>query len=43
MYNFVSKKVDGGILTFKAMHPKWSYAKTDKNGNVCEVAEKKVI
>ena len=25
------------------MHPKWSYAKTDKYGNVTEVAEKKVI
>tara|TARA_X000001036_G_C20681186_1_gene805962 strand:+ start:818 stop:2191 length:1374 start_codon:yes stop_codon:yes gene_type:complete len=43
MYNFVSKKVDGGILTFKAMHPKWSYAKLDDKDNVCEVAEKRVI
>ena len=43
MYKFISKKVDGGILTFDSIHPKWSYAKTDKDGNVLEVAEKKVI
>jgi len=43
MYNFISKNVDGGILTFNAIHPKWSYAKIDKNKNVIEVAEKKVI
>ena len=43
MYKFISKKADGGILTFDSIHPKWSYAKTDKNGNVLEVAEKKVI
>ena len=43
MYNFNSKKVDGSILTFEAIHPKWSYAKVDKNNLVTEVAEKKVI
>ena len=43
MYNFITKNVDGGILTFNAIHPKWSYAKIDKNKNVIEVAEKKVI
>ena len=43
MYNFNSKKIDGSILTFEAIHPKWSYAKTDKNNFVTEVAEKKVI
>ena len=43
MYNFNSKKIDGGILTFEAIHPKWSYAKVDKNNLVSEVAEKKVI
>jgi hypothetical protein len=35
--------VDGGILTFPATHPKWSFAKLDKDGFVSEVAEKKVI
>ena len=43
MYSFFSSKIDGGILTFKALHPKWSYAKVDKNNQVLEVAEKKVI
>ena len=43
MYSFYGKKVDGGILTFKATHPKWSYAKADNYGIVSEVAEKKVI
>jgi len=43
MYNFLTKKIDGGILTFDAIHPKWSYAKINKDENVTEVAEKKVI
>lgn len=43
MYAFEADGVDGGILTFKANHPKWSYAKTDSVGFVSEVAEKKVI
>ena len=44
MYSFISKKIDGAILTFKSTHPKWSYAKTKKNSDeVIQVAEKKVI
>ena len=43
IYNFITKRIDGGILTFESIHPKWSYAKCDKNSNVLEVAEKKVI
>lgn len=43
MYAFNADQVDGGILTFKAQHPKWSYAKLDEKGFVTEVAEKKVI
>lgn len=43
MYNFTSKDIDGGILTFNSTHPKWSYAKTDDNGTVTEVAEKNPI
>ena len=35
--------IDGGILTFKATHPKWSYAKVGADGFVSEVAEKKPI
>lgn len=37
------EKLDGQILTFNATHPKWSFARTDKNGFVVEVAEKKPI
>ena len=43
MYKFTTKKIDGSILTFESIHPKWSYAKCDKNNFVTEVAEKKVI
>jgi len=35
--------VDGLIMTFKASHPKWSYARVDKTGRVIETAEKKLI
>ena len=37
------ENLDGGILTFEANHPKWSYVKTDVDGFICEVAEKQVI
>ena len=44
MYEFTNKKLDGGILTFEAYHPKWSYAKINNDTNlVTEVAEKNVI
>lgn len=43
MYAWSADAIDGGILTFKSNHPKWSYARLDDNGFVAEVAEKKVI
>jgi dTDP-glucose pyrophosphorylase len=43
MYKFLSTEIDGGILTFKASHPKWSYAKIDNSGFVTQVAEKNPI
>ena len=43
LYAFSNSKCDGGILTFTASHPKWSYAKVNKEGFVTEVAEKKPI
>lgn len=43
LYAFSADQIDGGILTFEASHPKWSYAKLDEHGFVSEVAEKKVI
>jgi HAD superfamily hydrolase (TIGR01509 family) len=43
LYAFNADGVDGGIVTFEATHPKWSYAKIGKEGFVSEVAEKKPI
>ena len=43
MYKMQETDVDGGIVTFKATHPKWSFAKIDENGLVTEVAEKNPI
>jgi beta-phosphoglucomutase-like phosphatase (HAD superfamily)/dTDP-glucose pyrophosphorylase len=43
LYAFNADGIDGGIVTFKATHPKWSYAKLGEDGFVSEVAEKKPI
>ena len=43
LYSFMNKNVDGGILTFPATHPKWSYAKINNEGLITEVAEKNPI
>jgi len=43
MYKMNETDSDGGIITFKATHPKWSFAKIDENGLVTEVAEKNPI
>lgn len=37
------KRIVGGIVTFTATHPKWSFAKLDENGFVTQVAEKNPI
>jgi beta-phosphoglucomutase-like phosphatase (HAD superfamily)/dTDP-glucose pyrophosphorylase len=43
LYSMQADGVDGGILTFPSVHPKWSFAKVDEEGFVTEVAEKKPI
>ena len=43
MYSMEADEVDGGILSFTATHPKWSFAKLNEDGFVSEVAEKKPI
>jgi len=43
LYSFAADSVDGGIITFTATHPKWSFVKLNEDGNVSEVAEKKSI
>ena len=40
MYSMMADNIDGGILVFESTHPKWSYAKLDSAGFVCEVAVK---
>lgn len=42
-YKMNEQNLDAGILTFQSTHPKWSYAKTDENGYVTQVAEKNPI
>ncbi|NBW58633.1 hypothetical protein EBR43_12830, partial [bacterium] len=43
MYSMIADNIDAGILTFNSTHPKWSYAKVNDDGFVCEVAEKNPI
>jgi HAD superfamily hydrolase (TIGR01509 family) len=43
LYKMNETDADGGIVTFKATHPKWSFAKVNEQGLVTEVAEKKPI
>ena len=43
LYKMNETDADGGIVTFKATHPKWSFAKVNKAGLVTEVAEKNPI
>jgi NDP-sugar pyrophosphorylase family protein len=40
---FRSHNVDAGIITFKSVHPRWSFAVIDENENVLETAEKRPI
>ena len=37
------KNYDGAIMCFEATHPKWSFAKTNEDGLITEVAEKNPI
>jgi HAD superfamily hydrolase (TIGR01509 family) len=43
MYKMQESNCDGGIVTFKSIHPKWSFAKLNEIGLVMEVAEKNPI
>lgn len=42
-YSMIADNNDGGILTFKSTHPKWSFVKLNDKNLVEEVAEKKPI
>jgi NDP-sugar pyrophosphorylase family protein len=37
------KSVDGGVITFDSIHPRWSYVRIDRNGFIVETAEKKPL
>ncbi len=43
LQEFNQKSVDSGVVTFKSVHPRWSYVKVDDLGLVVEAAEKKPI
>jgi NDP-sugar pyrophosphorylase family protein len=43
LQEFNQKSVDSGVITFKSVHPRWSYAKINDLGLVVEVAEKNPI
>ena len=43
MYKMNETNCDGGIVTFQATHPKWSFAKINEQGLVTKVAEKNPI
>lgn len=43
MYSFSNNDIDGGMLVFNAVHPKWSFAKLGKDGFIDHVAEKDPI
>ncbi len=43
LYKMNETDSDGGIVSFRGIHPKWSFAKIDENGIVTEVAEKNPI
>lgn len=43
LYAFTADEIDGGIVSFKATHPKWSFAKVGADGFVEQVAEKNPI
>lgn len=41
--HFRTNKLDGGILTFNSIHPRWSFVKLDENGCVVQTSEKRPI
>ncbi|MFR1908056.1 MAG: glycosyltransferase family 2 protein [Clostridium neonatale] len=40
---FEGKNLDGGVISFDSVHPKWSYVKLNDEGYVVEAAEKRPI
>lgn len=40
---FRQNKLDGGIITFPSVHPRWSYVLLDKDNHVVQASEKRPI
>ena len=40
---FVEADFDAGVLTFRSVHPKWSYVRLDEQGQIVQAAEKNPI
>jgi HAD superfamily hydrolase (TIGR01509 family) len=43
MYSLSNNNIDGGLLVFNSIHPKWSFAELDESGYIKRVAEKDPI
>ncbi len=41
--DFKNRDLDGGIIVFEDIHPRWSFVKCDENQHVIETAEKRPI
>lgn len=41
--NFTERRLDGGVVIFDDIHPRWSFVKLDEEGFVIEAAEKRPI
>lgn len=41
--DFRNRNLDGGIITFKSVHPRWSFVLLNKDGFVIETSEKRPI
>ena len=40
---FRDKSADAGVITFDSVHPRWSFVKCDKSGNILQAVEKNPI
>jgi NDP-sugar pyrophosphorylase family protein len=41
--SFRERELDAGTVVFESVHPRWSFVKTDENGQVIEAAEKRPV
>lgn len=41
--DFRKRNLDGGVVTFESVHPRWSFVKCDESGQIIEATEKRPI